>query len=96
MGLINFMFNSDSRKSLRKIDKIASAVEALESKYAPMTDAELRAQTDVLKGRLANGETLDDILTDAFAVVPVPLPHAGAGPCRAGPKRGAEVRLPDV
>ena len=69
MGLINFMFNSDSRKSLRKIDKIASAVEALESKYAPMTDAELRAQTDVLKGRLANGETLDDILTDAFAVV---------------------------
>ena len=69
MGLINFMFNSDSRKSLRKIDKIASEVEALESKYAPMTDAELRAQTDVLKGRLANGETLDDILTDAFAVV---------------------------
>ena len=69
MGLINFMFNSDSRKSLRKIDKIASAVEALESKYAPMTDAELRAQTDILKGRLANGETLDDILTDAFAVV---------------------------
>ena len=69
MGLINFMFNSDSRKSLRKIDKIAGEVEALESKYAPMTDAELRAQTDVLKGRLANGETLDDILTDAFAVV---------------------------
>ena len=69
MGLINFMFNSDSRKSLRKIDKIASEVEALESKYAPMTDAELRAQTDILKGRLANGETLDDILTDAFAVV---------------------------
>ena len=69
MGLINFMFNSASRKSRRKIDKIASAVEALESKYAPMTDAELRAQTDVLKGRLANGETLDDILTDAFAVV---------------------------
>ena len=69
MGLINYLFNSDGRKSLKKLDKTASRVEALESKYAPMSDAELRAQTDVLKGRLAAGETLDDILVDAFAVV---------------------------
>ncbi len=69
MGLINFLFNSDSRRSLRKLDRMATKVEELEPKYAPMSDAELRAQTGILKERLANGETLDDILTDAFAVV---------------------------
>ena len=69
MGLINFLFNDEGRKSLKKIDKIADKVIAQEEKYAPMTDAELRSQTDVLKGRLAAGETLDDILVDAFAVV---------------------------
>ena len=41
---------------------------ALETKYQPMSDAELQAQTPALKERLANGETLDDILPDAFAV----------------------------
>lgn len=69
MGLINYLMNSDGRRSLRKLDKMAYKVEALESKYAPMTDAQLREQTNVLKGRLKNGETLDDILYDAFALV---------------------------
>ena len=69
MGLINFLFNGDSRKSLRKLDRMATKVEELEPKYAPMSDAELRAQTGILKERLAKGETLDDILLDAFAVV---------------------------
>ena len=69
MGLMNYLFNSDGRRAVRKLDKMAYSVEALEPKYAPMTDAELREQTNVLKGRLAKGETLDDILYDAFAVV---------------------------
>ena len=69
MGFINYLMNSDGRRSLRKLDKMAHKVEELEPKYAPMTDAQLREQTDVLKGRLKNGETLDDILYDAFAVV---------------------------
>ena len=69
MGLLNYMLNSDGRRSLKKLDKMAYRVEALESKYAAMKDAELRAQTGVLKGRLQAGETLDDILYDAFAVV---------------------------
>ena len=69
MGLINFMFNSDGRRSMRKLEKTALQVEALEPKYAGMSDAQLREQTNVLKGRLAKGETLDDILCDAFAVV---------------------------
>ncbi|HEX4507905.1 MAG TPA: preprotein translocase subunit SecA [Alphaproteobacteria bacterium] len=44
-------------------------INALEPKYQPLSDEELRAQTAVLRGRLAEGETLDDILPDAFAVV---------------------------
>ncbi len=69
MGLINYIFNNDSRKSLRSIDKMADRVMALEPKYAAMSDTDLRAQTGALKARLEKGETLDDILYDAFAVV---------------------------
>ncbi len=69
MGLISFLKNSDGRKSLKKLDKMADKVEALEPKYQQMSDAELRSQTQVLKDRLKNGETLDDILYDAFAAL---------------------------
>ena len=48
---------------------MADKIEALADKYSAMSDAELRSQTQLLKGRLADGETTDDILPDAFAVV---------------------------
>lgn len=69
MGLIKFLLNSDSRRSLRKLEKMALRVEALEPKYQAMDDATLSSQTQVLKDRLKNGETLDDILFDAFAAL---------------------------
>ena len=69
MGLFGFLMNSDSRRSLKKLNKIADKVEALEEKYAAMSDTDLKAQTGVLKGRLAAGETTDDILPDAFAAL---------------------------
>ena len=69
MGLINYMLNSDGRRSLKKLDKMALKVEALEPKYAAMGDEELKSETGILKDRLAKGETTDDILYDAFAVV---------------------------
>ena len=69
MGLIKFLLGSDGRASLKKLNKIADRVEALEDKYAPMTDDELKSQTGILKARLAAGETLDDILPDAFAAL---------------------------
>ena len=69
MGLIRYMMSGDSRRSLKKLNKMADRVEALAPKYEPMTDAELKAQTGVLKERLKKGETLDDILYDAFAVL---------------------------
>ncbi len=69
MGLFSYLKNSDSRKSLKSLNKMANKVEALEPKYQAMTDAELKSQTQVLKDRLKNGETLDDILYDAFAAL---------------------------
>ena len=69
MGLLNFLSNSDSRKAVKKLDKLAKKVEDLEPKYSVMTDEELKSQTGILKERLANGETLDDIMFDAFAAL---------------------------
>lgn len=61
------VFNDDDRK-LHKIEKRAKSVMALEKKYKKMSNDELKAMTGKLKERLANGETLDDIYADAFAV----------------------------
>ena len=66
MGLFKNHFDY-SAKEIKKMTPIMESVVALEEKYAAMTEEELRGMTDVLKGRLENGETLDDILPDAFA-----------------------------
>ena len=69
MGLFKYLLGGDSRRSLKKLNKMADEVEALEPKYQVMDDETLKAQTGVLKERLASGETTDDILYDAFAVL---------------------------
>ena len=69
MGLFRYILGGESRKNLRKLDRLSEEVLKKEPIYSAMTDEELRKQTDVLKDRLKNGETLDDILTDAFAAV---------------------------
>ena len=69
MGLIKWLLSMDSRNSLKRIKAQSEKIMALSPKYEQMSDAELKEQTQILKGRLANGETLDDILNDAFAVV---------------------------
>ena len=69
MGLIKYLMGTDARRSLKKLNKMADEVEALEPKYQAMDDETLKSQTNVLKERLANGETLDDILYDAFAAL---------------------------
>ncbi len=66
--LLTALFGDYSTKEIKRIDKTVNKVMSLESKYEPMSDKELASQTDILKGRLADGETLDDILPDAFAV----------------------------
>lgn len=69
MGLIRYLMSGDSRRSLKKLNKAALAVEALAPKYEKMSDAELQSQTGILKERLKKGETLEDILPDAFAAL---------------------------
>ena len=68
MGIIKSIFGTYSSRELKRIEPIKQAVIDLEDKYKAMPDAELKQQTGILKDRLAAGETLDDILPDAFAV----------------------------
>ena len=68
MSLINKIFGSYEARELKKIEPIKNAVLKLESKYRAMGEDELKKQTNLLKARLEKGETLDDILPDAFAV----------------------------
>ena len=69
MGLITKMFGTYSDHQIKKLEKIAGKIEALADQYKNMTDEELRGVTAILKGRLAAGETTDDILPDAFAAI---------------------------
>ena len=68
MGLLKSIFGTYSSRELKRIEPIKQAVLDLADKYSAMSESELKAQTGILKERLANGETLDDILPDAFAV----------------------------
>ena len=68
MSLVEKLFGSFSDRELKKITPLTKQVLALEDKYQAMADAELQGQTALLKQRLAQGETLDDLLPDAFAV----------------------------
>lgn len=69
MSLATKLFGTYSDRQIKKLIPIVDAVEALADKYAAMTDAELSSVTPALKARLSAGETLDDILPDAFAAV---------------------------
>ena len=69
MGFLKKIFPSYSEKQIKKILPTVDKIEALADTFRAMTDDELRAYTDKLKGDLANGKTLDDILPEAFALV---------------------------
>ena len=69
MGLFEKVFGTHSEKELKKIAPIVDKIEALDSDMQALSDEELRAKTAEFKERLANGETLDDLLVEAFEVV---------------------------
>ena len=69
MSLREKLFGTHSQRELKRIMPIVDKVEALEDEYRKLTDDELKAKTPWLKSRLDAGETLDDILPDAFATV---------------------------
>ena len=67
MGLIQKIFGDYSSRELKSITPIADKIEAMADEYKAMSDAQLQAKTQEFKDRLAGGETLDDILPEAFA-----------------------------
>ena len=69
MGLFTKVFGTYSQRELKSIYPIVDKITALEEDYKKLTDAQLQAKTPEFKERLANGETLDDILPEAFATV---------------------------
>ncbi len=69
MGLMKKIFGDYSSRELKSIYPIVDKIEAMADMYKAMTDAQLQAKTAEFKERLANGETLDDILPEAFATV---------------------------
>ena len=69
MGLFQKIFGTYSERELKSIYPIADQIEALADEYKALSDAELQAKTPAFKERLTNGETLDDILPEAFATV---------------------------
>ena len=67
MGLIKALFGNYSEKEIKRIKPIQAKVLGLDEEYQKLTDDELRHKTDEFKERLNAGETLDDIMPEAFA-----------------------------
>ena len=82
-GLVRLFGNSNERQ-LRRMRPIVARINEMESAFEALTEAELRAKTDAFRERLGKGETLNDILPEAFAV------------CREGGKRFLKMRHYDV
>lgn len=84
MGLLEAIFGTKNDREIKKMRKIVDKINALEPEYEKFSDEELRGKTEEFKKRLAEGQTLDDILVEAFAVV------------REGSKRVLRMRHYDV
>ena len=69
MGLFTKLFGTRSQRELKKIQPTVDKILALESEYAALSEEDLKAKTAQFKARLAEGETLDDILPEAFAAI---------------------------
>ena len=74
MGIFDKIFGTHSERELKRIYPIADKVEALRDSMMALSDAQLKAKTKEFKDRLANGETMDDILPEAFAYRIYPYP----------------------
>ena len=84
MGFLDKLLGNTSESKLKKMRPVVDKINKLEDTYASMSDEELRRQTSLFKERLAKGETLDQLLPEAFAVV------------REAAKRTVDMRPYDV
>ena len=69
MSFFGRLFGNENDREIKKIEKIVDEIEALEGQMEKLSDEELKAKTDEFRKRLEEGETLDDLLPEAFAVV---------------------------
>ena len=69
MGFLTKLFGTNMAKEIKRLEPMVQKIEALEEEYKGLTDAQLQAKTAEFRQRLANGETLDDLLPEAFATV---------------------------
>ena len=69
MGLITKIFGTRSQRELKKIQPLVDKILALEEPYSQISEEELRSKTAQFKERLSQGETLDDLLPEAFAAI---------------------------
>ena len=84
MGLLQLIFGTKNDREVKRMKKTVEKINALEPEYEKLSDEQLRGKTEEFKKRIAEGETLDDILVEAFAVV------------REGSKRVLRMRHYDV
>ena len=68
MSILDRILSKSDEAEIRKINTIVDKIDAQEERFKAMSDDELKNMTNIFKERLANGETLDDILVEAFAV----------------------------
>ena len=69
MGIISKLFGTRSERELKKIQPVVDQILALEEEYKALTQEQLQGKTAQFKARLAEGETLDDLLPEAFAAI---------------------------
>ena len=69
MGLVSKIFGTHSEREIKRIRPIVDKIVSLRPQMVELTDEQLRGKTDEFKKRLADGETLDDLLPEAYAVV---------------------------
>lgn len=69
MSIISKIFGTHSEREIKRIEPLVNEIEKLDEKYSAMNESDLKSTTDLLKQRIAHGETADDILPDAFAAV---------------------------
>src|SRR5699024_1816802 len=69
VGLLKRIFGDGNKRKLKQLEKVADQIEALEPDFEELSDTELQQKTENFKERYAHGESLDDMLVEAYAVV---------------------------
>ena len=69
MGLLTKLFGTRSEREIKKIQPLVDKILSLEEEYKALSESELKGKTAIFKERLAQGETLDDLLPEAFAAI---------------------------